>query len=454
MLDYIEKKFSLKSFKELAAQGAPYYKDLHITVIGAGIAGIFFTRFMFSFARREKINIKITMINNLTCNYCAGLMTDIAYHAIRDVGKYELGDDVILSRLTHCVYINSKGSAVIGLPVPLASVLRTNKFGIRGFDDYLKKEILTGYEEFKDNFNLIEPAVVTDLDHIPEERKYNIYYTQKGMPNILKTDAVVFSVGLQKIHSKLIDKMKEKFGFQPPVLMSSAVTEIDLSLAKYNKMHDKVFIIDEIIPDTVIGLVSKREDWLTVSSLNRVLTLSDLEKIFNNPVIREYVHIENIKSSLKCGIVCPTYVFSGSAKNFYGQGWAAIGDLTGSGRVLKDGYFHAVKQAYYAAWTIIYKGALKVSFDKFYYEKLKTQIWDNKFGSALFRVNNFLKKHSFFNKLFIKILKNEKNREDKYFTSAIKGLITGEFSYKTISFLFFTGLMRQILGLNKIGAKK
>ena len=426
----------------------PYYDEIHLTVVGAGVAGILFTRFIFEIAKKENIKVKIALINNVSCNYCAGLMTTIAYDALTIQSKYTIGDNVVLSRLTDCVFINSRGSDIVPLDRPLISVLRTNKFGIQGFDDYLKREILSGYEEFKDSFELIEPAMVTDFDHIAEERKYNIYYNIKGMPGILKTDAVVFAAGLQKIHSKLIDKMKEKLGYKLPHLMNSSVTEIDLSIAKYNNMQNKVFIIDEIIPDTVIGLVSKREDWLTVSSLNRVLTIADLEKLFKHPSVKEYIDLENVKSALKCGIVCPTYVFTGRAQNFYGDGWVAIGDLTGMGRVLKDGYFHAAKQAYYAAWTILYKGALKKSFDKFYYDNLKGQLPDNSAGMMLFSVNKFLKGNSFFSKLFVKIIKSEKNKNKnkRYFSTAIKGLITGEISYKAVAFLFAVGIMSYLFG--------
>lgn len=446
MLNYIEKKFALGLFEKMPEGEKPYYKGLHITVIGGGIAGTAFARFILEFSKRENIKINITIINNISCNYCAGLMTNIAYDSITKSAGYNIDGLVVLTKLTDCVFINEKGAEEVPLEDSLISVLRTNKFGVQGFDDYIKKEILTGYEEFADNLKIIEPAMVTDLDHIPEERKYNIYYNQKGMPNILKTDVVVFAMGLQKMNSKLIEKLKEKTGYEPPVLMNSSVTEIDLSFAKYNKMQNKVFIINEIIPHTMIGLVSKREDWLTVSSLNKVLTVSDLQKIFTHPAIREYVYLEDVKSALKCGIVCPTNVFVKESKKFYGQGWAAIGDLTGIGRALKDGYFHSVKQAYYAAWTIVYKGALEKSFDKFYYKNLKPQIFDNRVGMTLFRVNDFLRNYKFFTNLFLKALQNEKKlpRAKRYFSSGVRGLITGEYSYKTILFLFAAGIIKQL----------
>ncbi|MFH1453901.1 MAG: hypothetical protein ABIH00_07980 [Armatimonadota bacterium] len=450
LLDYIEKNLTLKCFKPVEESPPPYYKELHITVIGAGVAGTIFARLIFDFAKKENIDIKVTVINNITCNYCAGLMTNAAYESLEYIAGYNLLDSVVLSKITDCVFINEKGSDIIPLENPLISVLRTNKFGIQGFDDYIKKEILDGYEELGGNFKMVEPAMVTDLDHIPEERKYNVYYTYKGMPSILKTDCVVFTGGLQKIKTKLADRVQAKFGYAPPKLMASSVTEIDLSLAEYNHMHNRVFIVDQIIPNTVIGLVSKREDWLTVSSLNKVLTIPDLTKLFNHPAVREYIYLKDVKSSLKCGIVCPTYVFTKEAHNFYGQGWVTIGDLTGMGRTLKDGYYHAVKQAYYAAWTIIYKGALKKSFDKYYYKKLKPQIFDNRIGMILFHVNNFLKGKPFFGRLFLKTLKNEekKNKNQRYFTTAIKGLITGELSYKTIAFLFFMGLLKQFFRID------
>lgn len=200
-----------------------------------------------------------------------------------------------------------------------------------------------------------------------------------------------------------------------------------------------MIIADDIISGAVVGLVGKGDNWLTVSALQKVPTIDDLEKLFSHPCIKKYVDLENVKDSLKCGIICSANIFTAPAKNFYGSGWIAIGDLTGYGRVLKDGYYHSLKQAYLAAHSIVYGGIAKEDFEKNFEPKIKSQVFDNMIGMRLFYLNERLEKFSSFKKFYIKAGRS------KYIKTAIKNLVTGELSYEMIGLFIVLGLAEQLI---------
>lgn len=135
------------------------------------------------------------------------------------------------------------------------------------------------------------------------------------------------------------------------------------------------------------------------------------------------------------------------AKNFYGDGWLILGDLTGYGRVLKDGYLSALRGAHFAANTIIYYGVSEKAFKKYYHDKLKQYEFDSRIGIALFKLNNRAKQVDFFSKFFVQegISEQQKDEYGSLIHAGVRAIVTGELSYKIIGLLFFFGLIKHFL---------
>lgn len=53
-----------------------------IVVVGGGISGSAFARQLLLHAQRVGKKVQLTMINSTNCNYCGGLVTNLAAHAL------------------------------------------------------------------------------------------------------------------------------------------------------------------------------------------------------------------------------------------------------------------------------------------------------------------------------------------------------------------------------------
>ncbi|MEK6645072.1 MAG: hypothetical protein AABY84_00145 [Candidatus Firestonebacteria bacterium] len=420
--------------------------DIKIVVIGTGIAASVFTRHILTLASKENMNVKIIQIGHSSCNYCGGLMTNLASTTLKNLLNLDIPIDVELSKINRCIFINSYGGFEVALNAPLISMLRTSKFGEQGFDDSLRKKILEGLDKEAHKYlSIIDPATVTKIEPLGSKRN-KVYYTIKKADKEIDADVVVIATGLRSLENTMMQKFSKDRGCIPPTMMDSCVTEIDTSKAIYDNLEHKTVIIDGVIKDCVVGIVSKRKGWITVTALNKVLTLEDLEHLFKHPSVKKYIDLPSVNKNLRCGIICEAKVFTAAAKNFYGDGWVIIGDLTGYGRILKDGYFAALMGAYYAANTIIHHGISKKAFEKHYHNKLKHFEFDNRIGMLLFDSNRRLKILPLSSKLFLQAgIFEEKSGYAGFIHAGIRAIITGELSYKIITSFFIFGWLKYLL---------
>jgi len=426
--------------------------NFHIVVIGGGIAGAAFARIVLWMAHEMRLPIRLTLIDNYTCNFCAGLMTNLSLLTLRNLCRLELDPGIPLTRLKEFVFLNSSGSLVYPLAPPLVSMLRTDRFGKPGFDDSLKRRTLEGLENSASTFTLVEPAVVTAFQAPDPARGTvgQVTYRHRGARAIMQADAIILGTGLQSLNKPLLNQVGHDYGYVPPKVIPACVTEMDLDRASFNQMQDRMFIIDDIIPDAVLGLISKGGDWLTVSALNRVLNEDDLERMFSHPEVRRYIRLPDVRGALRCHRICRANIFISPARNYYGNGWLAIGDLTGHGRVFKDGYFAALGQAYLAAETILFHGPSRVAFEQHFDHVIRKRALDNQVGIGLFYANELLKKHwKGFSQTLIRAGKREltHNPRGKWLSAALYALATGELPYQAITALLGGGLLGYAVGL-------
>ncbi|KJS80073.1 MAG: hypothetical protein JM58_19085 [Peptococcaceae bacterium BICA1-8] len=454
-INWIEKKFSYKAIdKEPWIKGMgkrPLKSGDHVVVVGGGIAGSAFVRRLLFLCAKEKKAVKITLINSTSCNYCGGLITDLALNTFKNVYELDVPEGVVLTRIKGFSYVNSRGSFDIRINIPLIGMLRTSRFGVLGFDESFKKRIMEGLpSEIAEYLTVIEPTIVTHITpQEPGKKPWKITLSRRieGEKIELMADFMVLAGGLKMVETPLLKEFAEFTGYQAPPLMPASVTEIDTSKAKVNITNDKLYVLDNIIPGAVIGLVSKGENWLTLTSLGKELNKEDLDYLFSHPEVKKHLDLPHISEYLRCGIICKARVYTGPTKNFYGDNWAAIGDLNGYGRVLKDGYQASLLSAKLVADNIVYTGTDKESLHRNYFLHVDRLRLDNKIGMMLFNANNRLNQNKIFNRYFVKSAQIEigKNEYGGSLHSAIRALMTGELPYRWIAFLFFIGLFRRLL---------
>lgn len=441
-------------------QLAPGLDDLVVAVLGGGMAGSAFARHFLSLTARHGSKAKVVMINSINCNYCGGLVTRLAQAALN--GHYQLNvpEDRILARIDECVYVNLAGDVRVRMRSPLASILRTSRFGELGFDDSFKERITEGLpQEAADRFSLIEPARVLRVAAPRNGRRGRVVYMRHalaGQPLTEEVEAgvIVLATGLRSVGMKMLDQFAAETDFQLPTLMKASVTEIDAHEAAYNRLGNSVLMIDGIIPGCVAALIPKRPDWITLTSLNKVLTLDDVTRIFAHPLVRKYIDLPKASSQLRCKRICAASVFTHGSPKFYGDNWVVIGDLTGYGRVLKDGYLAALRGAHLAAETIIYHGSSRKAFARHYHGPLKGLRLDNAAGMGLFWLNMRLTRLSWFSRLVV----SAGQGEGAVFSfggpvhAAVRAITTGELSYRWIWGLFVLGILRHVFWRGPIAA--
>ncbi|MHB1419169.1 MAG: hypothetical protein ACYCX4_06195, partial [Bacillota bacterium] len=361
---------------------------------------------------------------------------------------WDVPSDLVLKRVDQCTYVNTSGSARIKVDIPLTATLRTSRFGIPGFDDSLKSRILEGLPpEDADNYVDIEPTIATKI--IPPEEnggKWRVILSKLRPDKTheeIEGDVVVVACGFKSLSRPMLDDFQKSTGYIPPSIMAAAVTEVDTSKARYNHLGNRMYILDGIMPGVVLAFIPKGHNWLTLTALGRKISTEDVRDIFNHPAVKKFIDIPDASQCLRCHTVCGATVFTDRpARNFYGDGWVVIGDLTGHGRTLKDGYFAAFLGARLAAFSIFYHGATKQSLKRYYHKPLKHFPWDNRVGMLLFRLNIRLIQTGWFSRLMITTAQSEEEKSlmGRLIHGGIRALVTGELSYRWIAGLFVLGI--------------
>lgn len=246
MIKTIEKIFSVKPFKPLESKFSsksifPLPKNPTIAVIGGGISGPCFVRSFLRLAKKENISPKIFLFNKRTCNYCAGLMTEVSRETLKILYSLEVPKELILSNLESCVFINSYGDVEVPLDMPLVSMLRTEKFGIHGLDENLRERMLEGMEDMSSALTVIEPSLVyhVTLPDLSKNKKGRVSFEAKGTIEEIEADCIVIATGLQSLKTDLMKQITKELGYVPPRVMPTGITEVDLSKSRSQNIAKK-----------------------------------------------------------------------------------------------------------------------------------------------------------------------------------------------------------------------
>lgn len=454
-IEYMEKNYSPKvPMRTVSSQQKPVIKNgTKIIIVGGGIGGSSMARELLILATRENIDIEINLVNSNTCNYCGGLITNLAQGTLQEIYQLPVPKELILKEINTCIYVTNEGSVEIDLKKKMIATLRTSKFGILGFDDSIKNRITEGLgPKALAMLKIFEPALVRKI-FAPEtkESKWKVQLSRmdhNNRPIVLEGDVLVMASGFKSLNRPMMKDFERQTGYIPPPLMEASVTEIYTDEARNNNMQDQVIIVDNIVPGAVIAVIPKSNYWVTVTSLGKKLTPSDIDLLFSAEAIKKYLDLPSASNYLRCRTICPAQVFTGSSTKFYGDGWVAIGDLTGYGRVLKDGYFASFFSSQLVAHTLFYHGSQASDFRKHYHRPLKKFLLDNRFGMWLFNINLWLGQFSWFRKLLLAVgqLEGEKNPTGGFMHSATRALATGDLSYRLITLFYILGFFKAFTG--------
>ena len=469
LIHWIEERLAkrpppFRRFPVVSGTRRPALRDgTRVIVVGGGMAGSAFARQLARLTHLEGIRAEVTVLNSINCNYCGGLVTNLSADTLEGLYDLSVPSDRVLARIDECIYANAEGRVQVPLDPPLASILRTSRFGEPGFDDAFKERMAEGLPpEAAQRLKLIEPARVVEMtppawgssrgpSKPPPGEPARVTFMRHsigGKPILesVEGDILVIATGLRSLGMKALDEFAERTGFELPRVMPASVTELDVSSARLNRLSHSVLVADGIIPGCVAAIIPKRRDWLTITSLRRVLTPEDVTWLLEHPSVRQLIDLPKAGEHLRCKKVCPANVCIGPSSGFYGDGWLVVGDLTGYGRVLKDGYFAALDTADLAALTLVYQGSSREVLRKYYEAPLKRRAADNRAGMNLFWINTRLSPTRWFSRLLVSAAQSEKRRSSYGgpIHAAIRAITMGELSYRVIWGLFIWGFVRYL----------
>jgi len=152
-----------------------------VVIIGGGIAGPAFARRVLSLVDDLGITVKITLISRPSCNFCGGLITNLARRTMRGLYDYEPAPEVVLSEVEEVVLVNPCGSVSVQFESPLASVFRTSRFGPVGLDDNFRRTILAGLSNKAGKMlSVVEPGVATSVELPSRNERGRVTFTHSG----------------------------------------------------------------------------------------------------------------------------------------------------------------------------------------------------------------------------------------------------------------------------------
>lgn len=455
LLNLIEKNLGRRPPDFSPEEGRAIPDGFHVLVVGGGLSGSIFARQFLRRTDRLGIEARVTIVNAVNCNYCGGLITGLAAQTLDRLCGLSLPAERILATVNRCYYANPFGMAEVALVAPLYSILRTGRFGEPGFDDSLKDRITDGLSpQSRGRLTVIEPAWALEAaPPVPDGSPAWVRYRscdEEGRPLIqeVRGDFLVVATGLRSQGMKAMESFGARSGYRFPPTMESSVTEVDLSGARGNLLGDGMMIVDGILPGCVIALIPKRRTWLTLTSVGRFLTPADLESVFAHPTVRGVIDLPDIGASLRCGHICRTRVYLGSSPRFWGHGWLAVGDLTGCGRLFKDGVYSALYGADLAARTVVHRGRSETKLGRYYAAPLKR--WattDNRAGLGLFRLGLALGRQPWFGRLIHGMAASEALTGELGGPahSAFRAMANGEINYRWIAGLLAWGMVRYLV---------
>ncbi|MBF0500448.1 MAG: hypothetical protein HQM09_09965 [Candidatus Riflebacteria bacterium] len=423
-----------------------------IAIIGGGLAGPAFARRALCLASETGIPIRVELLTHHNCNFCAGLITDLTLKTMNDLYGLSIPAQVIKETISEVIFISRHGSLKLPLLAPLTSVLRTNKFSQKGFDDSWIDSVFKGLRTFS-SFNVRRNARVTEISRKKIGSGFLVTYEKGTEIHTLDADFTVIATGLKSIQQLFMQRFISDFGYQPPEQVDASVTEIDTIGATHYDFSGRILVIDGVVEDCLVAFIPKGRGWLTVTGLGKVLANHHMEILFNNPLVKQYIRLENVVDHLRCRKICSASVAGKPARTFFGDGWVMIGDLTGYGRALKDGYFAALRSADLAARALICHGPSEASFHQNYFKPVSKLSFDNQIGMMLYNLDQ-----RFVNGPVGKLLfgtAHAELRRDAYgglVTAALRALFTGELSYKMILALFASGIGSHLLRGGKSAA--
>ncbi|HTY63058.1 MAG TPA: FAD-dependent oxidoreductase [Acidobacteriota bacterium] len=398
-----------------------------VAIIGGGPAGCFFALYLSHYAGEAGIKPDITVFESRDfgssglrgCKGCAGILSSSLLSSLTEI-QLALPEEVIQQRIDGYNILSRYTAITMSNPdrdAQVVSVFRGSGpricQGLRpiGFDGWLLEETQKRGVRVEDRrIDAIQAGRPMRLSVEGEMQCYDLVVLANG-------------VNTKPVH---VEGLK----YIPPKTQTMAQDELKVGTTRIHPFPDNVahaFLIPR--SGLIAGCFVPKGSFLNVSVLNKTEQPISVSEFLQNEIVQNTLPgpYERV-----CG--CSPRVAITSARHYFADGFVAVGDAAVS-RLYKDGIGSALRTAREAARTVVHHGFSRRAFGRHYQPYCRGIDRDNRWGRALFWLNDKAKDSRTFLWMQHRLIGDEQiaNRGPKPFTKAVWGMFTGSYSYRSIA---------------------
>ena len=405
----------------------------HISVIGGGPSGSFFSIFALKMAKMigKDINVTIyepkdfTRDGPLGCNRCGGVISELLVQNLAMEGII-LPDSIVQRGISSYKLHTDHGSVHIETPTferTIATIYRGG--GPKGTTGKDKES----FDNFLLNLAIREGAhhVSARIDRIESKNGRPAIYSKDK--KISEPDLVVGAIGIKSQTSKLFEDIG--FGYTRPATVTAAIAEVEMDKSIISDIFgNSVHLFLLPIRGIKFAAMIPKGTYVTVCILGTTMTAYTIDEFIRHPAVKAVLPEEK---QFRIGCRClPKMNVRAPAVPFTDR-VVVCGDA-GSTRLFKDGIGAAYVMGKAAAKTAVFQGTGRQHFQKEYYPVYKSIVSDNLFGRFLFSLTDIFKKYKPLTKGMLNVVQQEQEDLDsqKRMSSILWDMFTGNERYKNI----------------------
>jgi flavin-dependent dehydrogenase len=197
-------------------------------------------------------------------------------------------------------------------------------------------------------------------------------------------------------------------------------------------------------------VVIPKKNYITVSIINIAdANHDDLTRFLNSEIFAPYLSQNEPLVPRFCS--CHPRIAISSSRRPFANRMVLIGDLSYT-RIYKNGIESAYYTAQCAANTALKRGVSEKIFRRYYNLSMKKFfVLDNIFGRLMFFINDYIVKHHFFFRGFLRALSHStKTRMNRHLRSVVWNMFTGRERYYKIFFQFINPMCQLFIASNTL----
>lgn len=400
-----------------------------VAIIGGGPAGSLFAMYLLNYAEEKGIYPEISIYQQRTfdalgpkgCKGCAGILSMSFLNALHQIGLTIPGE-IIQTRIEQYTVHSPHTSITLSNPEKGSQIISVYRGGGPRISQYKTPIAFDGWLllEAKKRGAKVENQRVPMVNLAPE-----LWVEVAGKK--IRFDLLVLASGVNAKQIRILGS-----DYIPPAVRVMDQDELYVGTEQMeaklgNRAH--AFLIPR--SGLIFGSLVPKGPFINVSVLGTGKYPVSVTDFLSHDMVRDILPKQYSRA---CG--CRPRANVSPARNYYADGFVAVGDAAVS-RLYKDGIGSALLTAQRAAHSAIFHGISRRDFERNYQPFCSRIIRDNRWGKALFFINEQAKGSRPFLLTQHRLISIEQKNTagPQPFTKAAWGMFTGAYSYSKIAWM-------------------